>query len=526
MARSAHPILCGFLLLANPSVAQEQVHLPGLASQAEGADVVVTNLDGDPRPELLLMAYDTPAGGPNTFRYMVGLNAEPNGSVSSLSQIRSASGVEPKGSGAGAGVTNLDGDSRPELIFLAQTTKAGSSTFRYKVGWNIARNGTAQYWDTNFIEVGGEAVEAEGADVLLTNLDDNDRPEMIVTTFGPKGNEDKFVYKVGWNLNRVGKAQRWDPDWVTVSGGQWTVTDIGTALSNLDLDPRPEMILAAYVDTAGRREFRIKVGWNLGTDGRADVWEPNFRTQAGFGFPGDGAGLSSVNFDEDAEPELLLAAYDAGTGMFWQRTIDNFGLAQKIHLEIDKLATVGWPPASVNRDGVDYTLERIYARLGIALSVHQNEGDIPNLLGNGCFTDADLDGLRQARMNNAPQSSDEWHMYTMFVTCHVDGPLGIMFDTGERRAFSVFMNEFAQTDKILRTTAHELGHALCLYHTDGDAWRATGPVPHEGRTIMNQTAVLAGDWGFGWYAPEAHELLERSKRRWAPRSGFAFGACR
>ena len=77
----------------------------------------------------------------------------------------------------------------------------------------------------------------------------------------------------------------------------------------------------------------------------------------------------------------------------------------------------------------------------------------------------------------------------------------------------------------MRTTAHELGHALCLYHNDGDAWRASGPTAGAGRTVMNQTGVLATDWGYAWSGGEMGKIIDRSKRRWQPHSGFAFGTC-
>jgi hypothetical protein len=88
------------------------------------------------------------------------------------------------------------------------------------------------------------------------------------------------------------------------------------------------------------------------------------------------------------------------------------------------------------------------------------------------------------------------------------------------------MSAFTSDDRRLRTAAHELGHAICLYHSDGDAWRATGPVSGTGRTIMNQTAVLASDWGYAWDAGSLHLAYERSKARWRPLSGFGFGNCK
>jgi hypothetical protein len=129
-------------------------------------------------------------------------------------------------------------------------------------------------------------------------------------------------------------------------------------------------------------------------------------------------------------------------------------------------------------------------------------------------------------MNRPPADPAQWHMYGVLLTCHTSGILGVMFDTAQRRGFAEFMNAFSSDDFRLRTAAHELGHAFCLYHSDGDAWRPSGPVAGAGRTIMNQTGVLAADWGYAWSSSDMNVYYDFSKARWRPRSGFAFGACK
>jgi hypothetical protein len=106
-----------------------------------------------------------------------------------------------------------------------------------------------------------------------------------------------------------------------------------------------------------------------------------------------------------------------------------------------------------------------------------------------------------------------------FVTCHDLGTLGIMWRTASRDGIAVFEDAFAaglKEEKILRTTAHELGHALNLYHDDGDD-RCSGL--DTGTTIMNQTGDLDANSGYVWSAAErAHfdshpgPSVERSTR--------------
>jgi hypothetical protein len=284
----------------------------------------------------------------------------------------------------------------------------------------------------------------------------------------------------------------------------------------------------AYDNPAQANSFRWRVGWNLGMNGVAQSWENGFRTVAGVGWEGAGAGLDAGNVDTDPRPDLFFMAYDnpAGANTFRYVMLPNAGAAQPISLEMDKLAGVAWPPASATRNGRTFTLADIYLPIGIGLDAQQNQDAIADPAPGTCFSDPDLDNFLNANMNSAPPAGSlAWHMYGAFLTCDQSGNLGIMFDGLERRGFAVFMNGFNDQERVMRTTAHELGHALCLYHNDGDAWRVAGPAAGSGRTVMNQTWTLAADWGYGWSGGEMHKPEDRSKRRWQPRSGYAFGIC-
>jgi hypothetical protein len=505
------------------------VEVQGVGWAGQGAGIEITNLDADPRPDLILMAYDNPPQA-NNFRYRVGRNVDANGVTADWTAgfIR-VDGVGWEGQGAGLAVTNLDADARPELVLMAYDAPAGANNFRYKIGWNLGPDGVASRWDAGFQMVPGVGWEGQGADLVVTNLDDDPRPDMILMAYDAPGGANNFRYKVGWNLNAAGVAARWDAGFFMVDGVGWEGQGAGMAVASLDADPRPELLLMAYDNPARANDFRWKVGWNLDASGRAQRWDPGFRVVPGLGWEGAGAGLAVGNLDADPRPDLIFMAYDdppqANNFRYVVRL--NEAVAQNVWLEMDKLTAVAWPPASAVRGGRSFTLPDIYRPLGFAIDVRQHEAAIADPLPGACFSDADLDNFRATRMNDPPPAgSTAWHMHAAIVDCHTDGILGIMYDTAQRRGFAVFMGAFGGDQaRILRTTAHELGHALCLYHSDGDAWRPGGPATGQGRTIMNQTGQLAGDWGYAWSAGSTHKVLDRSKRRWAPRSGFGFGVC-
>lgn len=508
---------------AAPSLATQ---VPGVGWEAQGADVVVTNLDGNPRPDLIFMAYDNPARD-NSFRYRVARNvnavAETANWTSGFIQV---AGVGWEGSGAGAAVTNLDGDARPELILMAYDNPARDNSFRYRVGFNLNESGVAANWATNFIQVAGVGWEGQGADVIITSLDADPRPDMVLMAYDNPSRDNNFRYKVGFNLNATGQAASWSGT-VQVNGVGWEGAGAGAAFANLDNDPRPELVLMAYDNPARDNTFRWRVGWNLNASGVANNWDAGFATVPGLGWEGQGAGLAIANFDGDPRPDWLLMAYDnpARDNTFRYVVLPNRGAAQAVGLEVDRLTGEDWLPANATRNGATFTPAQIFNDLGIGLTVTQDE-TLTNPLppGQACFTDGDLLSLQNARRNRPP-GANSWHMYMSITTCHQDDLFGVMYDTGPRRGFSEFFDAVTDVERRTRTFAHELGHALCLLHNDGDAWRPGGPVAGTGRTVMNPTWSLATDWSYGWEQGSMGLAYDKSKARWRPESGFGFGNC-
>ncbi|HOT06192.1 MAG TPA: hypothetical protein PLI05_00345 [Methanotrichaceae archaeon] len=512
------------LILIHTSAAQFKT-VPGVGWEGQGAGVVMTNLDSNPRPEMILMAYDNPAQM-NSFRYKIGWNLNSAGDATSWdANYKTVSGVGWEGQGADAAFVNLDSNGRPEMIVMAYDNPAQDNNFRYKIGWNLNSAGDAASWDANYKTVSGVGWEGQGAGLILTNLDSNIRPEMIVMAYDNPAQDNNFRYRIGWNLNSAGVATSWDANYKMIPGVGWEGQGAGALITNLDSNPKPEMIVMAYDNPGQMNSFRYKVGWNLNSAGVATSWDSGYQTVPGVGWEGQGAGIAAINLNDDPRPEMIFMAYDnpAQSNTFRYQIVSNAIAAKRIRLELDKLSSVNWPPASITRSGATHTLQSIYSLAGIELTPIQNEGTIADLHPGQGYTLAELDSFRSAHMNSPPASgSGIWHMYGALVTRYTDpNVLGVMFDTGSRRAFAVFTQSATPNEYYLRTTAHELGHALNLEHSDSSDWPTTG----NGRDIMSQTGNLASDWNYGWSASSLCHFYTHPEDRWRPNSGVSFENC-
>jgi len=298
-----------YCFVISPAFAQYTT-VEGVGWEGQGADVAIANLDGDSRPDMVLMAYDNPSEA-NSFRYKVGWNLDGNGIANRWdNSYIEVGGVGWEGAGAGVAIANLDGNSRPDMVLMAYDNPAQANSFRYKVGWNLNSYGVAERWDNSYIEVGGVGWEGAGAGVAIANLDGDSRPDMVLMAYDNPSEANSFRYKVGWNLNSNGVAERWDNGYVEVEGVGWEGQGAGIAIVNLDEHSRPEMILMAYDNPSEANSFRYKVGWNLNNNGVANRWDNSYVEVGGVGWEGAGAGVAIANLDDLTRPEMVLMAYD------------------------------------------------------------------------------------------------------------------------------------------------------------------------------------------------------------------------
>lgn len=321
--RASIGIAAAAALVTSQSVAQAQIIVGGVGWEGQGADLVVLQLDSNPRPDIILMANDNPAG-PNTFRYRVGLNLNAVGQATWLAPDIHVPGVGDEAQGAGAAVANLDCDPRPELILVGYDNPAQGNSFRYRIGWNLDAGGQAVAWTLNHVQIAGAGWEGQGAAVVIGQIDSVGRPDMILVAYDNPAGPNSFRYHVGLNLGTNGQTANWTSNAIQVGGLGWEGQGIGAALVNLTGTARPDLVLMAYDNPAGGNSFRFIVGVDLNTAGMTGNWQGRPQV-GGVGWEGQGAGLAITNLDSNPLRDWIAMAYDnpPGGNTFRYRVIFN-----------------------------------------------------------------------------------------------------------------------------------------------------------------------------------------------------------
>jgi hypothetical protein len=156
--------------------------LDGLGYDNSGGGLALGDLDGNGQPEMVLMAIDNPAG-PNSFWYRIGRNLDQGGNAASWTgNIAAPFTVGDLSSGGGAALADLNGNGKPDLVLMDIDSPAGPNFFWCYVGWDIDVNGNAVSWSSftgpslgNMTSGGGTAIgdiDRNGIlDLLLMTLD-------------------------------------------------------------------------------------------------------------------------------------------------------------------------------------------------------------------------------------------------------------------------------------------------------------------------------------------------------------------
>ncbi|MEZ5966832.1 MAG: hypothetical protein R3F56_23535 [Planctomycetota bacterium] len=237
-------------------------------AQGAGMTRALVNTTG---PEDLI--YGVFSGG--AFHYRVGFDLRSDGTPATLSPVHVVSTpfatLAPRvAQGADLAVWNLGGSSRPDLVLAINWAPAGANYPCFVVGWDLDTTGRAQSWSPLF---SGPSLgwESQGAGCSIGDVNRNGRPDLVFMVYDNPAGANSFRYVIGWDLQSNGLPVSWSP-MRSVGGVSYEAHGAACAITYLDRDPRPELILVAQDNGSGADTFRYRIGWNLDAAGVAAAW--------------------------------------------------------------------------------------------------------------------------------------------------------------------------------------------------------------------------------------------------------------
>ena len=215
--------------------------------------------------------------------------------------------------GAGSDYYDIDGNGKPDYLFAWIDNPAGENVIYYRFAWDVHGDGNpSNGWSDTYKMpepgVNGLGWENSGLGVALTELNGNDTPELVVAwVANPQGNN-WAAYRIGWDLDADGKVSSWSGKKSIPGWVGGSTQGVGLDIFDLNGNGRPEMFFGWIDNPDGANHGWYRVGWNLDANGDSDNWWSKLgKLEGAFGLVDAGLGLTVADMDGNGQPELIAA---------------------------------------------------------------------------------------------------------------------------------------------------------------------------------------------------------------------------
>lgn len=301
------------LVLDGPESWTGPTIIPGwLGHDTQGAAVAVGKINQNDRPDMVVLHVDNPSGE-NRGYYRIGQDIDSRGNVARWTDPTPIPGGWGHATqGAGAALYDIDRNGRPELVVMHVDNPSGENRGHWRIAWNLDSVGmptghlrTGQAWTGPVAIPGWWGHDTQGAGIAIADTYDSRGVYSATHLYAfhidnPQGDNQAW-YRISDELSPQGGFWRSPSQIRGWIGHETQGADIAVADLNHD---RVNEIITFWIDNPSGENhgyFRI--------NGGAPVLVPGW-----WGHESQGAGLALTDLDGNGRPEMILLHVDNPSG--------------------------------------------------------------------------------------------------------------------------------------------------------------------------------------------------------------------
>jgi len=247
------------------------------------------------------------------------VNGKTDKSDLSWSPTKYRSGLGGFNAGGGAAIADINGNGKPDLLLMGIDDPKGENSFWYKIGWDLNADGDpTNGWSSTKYRSGLGGSNAGGG-AAIADLNGNGKLDLLLMGIDdPKGGN-SFWYKIGWDIHADGDPTNgWSSTIQSPDIGSRFNAGGGAAIADINGNGIPDLLLMAIDAPDGANQYRHMIGWDLDAEGTPTSWTSTVKS-GNIGRENDGGGAAITDIEGDGSLDVLFMGIDdpKGSNSFW-----------------------------------------------------------------------------------------------------------------------------------------------------------------------------------------------------------------
>ena len=252
--------------------------------------------------------------------------------------------------GASVAVGDLNGNGKPDLVVMLVDSPPGQNRGVYRVGHDLDGDGNVTGGWTPWLDIPDWfSWENQGAGIALGDLDGNGKLDLVVMTIDNPPGQNRGIYRVGHDLDANGNVTGgWTPwldmpDWFS-----WENQGGGVALADITGNGKLDLVLFGIDNPPAQNQAFFRAAFDVGTNGLpagaqaqdpVAGWSSLLGVNNWFSWENEQSGIAVVQLN--GVQQLLILAVD-------HPTTGNVGVYTTVRLVEDPAIHGSWELASYN----------------------------------------------------------------------------------------------------------------------------------------------------------------------------------